>query len=111
MAQLPGHPFLQVRFPRRIVRVGFTPNLQPPKYLDPGCLHQPDRPAFALAVTGHPGEHPVAVARALEVFRLDPPPALAPVALPAPAPEFPEDSVVHSHEGAVTHGKTVVHRP
>src|SRR5271157_3298460 len=40
VAHLPGHPLLQVQFPRRIVRVGCTPNLLPPEYLDPGCFHQ-----------------------------------------------------------------------
>src|SRR5437879_6055832 len=111
MAQLPGHPTLQVWFPRRIIRVRFTPNLQPPEYLHSGCFHQTDWQRLAFAVSDHPGEHPVAVARTLEVFPPDPPPAFLSMTLPAPPPEFPEDSVVHCREDACAHCKTVVHRP
>src|SRR5262249_8505482 len=111
VAQLPGRPFLQVQFPRRVVRVGATPNLHPPERLDPGRFHQPDRPSLALAVSDHPGERPSVVALPLEVFPPDPPPALAAVALPAPPPELPVDSVVHGREGATTHRESVVHRP
>src|SRR5262249_46658280 len=83
--QLPGPPCFQVRFPRRVVRIGFTPYLPPPSCPDTGRLHQPDRPALALAVTDHSGEYPGAVARGLEVFLLDPLPTLTAVPFPTPA--------------------------
>src|SRR5262249_11297576 len=111
MAHLPGQPFLQVRFPRRIVRVGVTPDLPPPQHPDPGRRHQPDRPGLAVAVAQDAGEGPGPMALPLEVTLLDPPPALAPVTLPAPAPELPEDPVVHGREGAATHREAVVHGP
>src|SRR5262249_34729974 len=110
-AELPGHPFFQVQFPRRILRVSLTPNLLPTQHLDPGRLHEPDRPGFACAVAGHAGEYPVAIVRALEVFLPDPLPALAPVPFPTPAPEFPEDAIVHRCKDATAHGKTVVQGP
>src|SRR5262249_49825402 len=92
-------------------RVGVTANLLPAKDLDPGRLYQPDWPGFAFAVTHQSREHPVAVARALEVSLPDPLPAFLSVTLPAPPPEFPLDSVVHRPEDATAHGKTVVHGP
>src|SRR5215831_9594571 len=103
MAHLPGHPFFQVQFPRRIVRLGYAPNLLPAKDPDARCFHQPDRPGFAFLVADHSGEYPVAVARTLEVFLPDPSPGLLSVPLLAPPPEFPEDAIVHPHEDATAH--------
>src|SRR5262249_4689158 len=111
VAHLPAHPLLQVRFPRRIVRVGPPQYLLPPHDLDLARLHQPNRPSLALAVSDHPGENPLTASLALEVFLLDPPPALAAVALVVPPLEFPEDPVVHRREDAFAHSKTVVHGP
>src|SRR5579859_5322545 len=111
MTHLPGHPFFQVLFPRRIVRIGFAPYLLPPKHLDSGCFHQPDWPAFAFAVKDHSREYPGALAPVVEVFLLDPLPTLFGMTPPAPPPELPEDAVVHFREDAFTHCKTVVHGP
>src|SRR5262249_22835270 len=76
MGQLPDRPLLQVEFPLRIIGVGCTPDLLPSQDLDPRCLHQSDRSCRAGTVTDRAREHPVPVALALEVSRLDPLPAL-----------------------------------
>src|SRR4051812_39122805 len=100
MTHLPGSPSLQIRFPRRIIRVGFATNLLPPQHLDCGRFHQPDRPWFAVVVADYSSEHPVVLALTLEVLLPDPLPALLRVAVTAPPPELPEDSVVHCRKDA-----------
>src|SRR5262249_38034279 len=102
---------LQVKFPLRIIGVGGTPDLLPSQDLDPRCLHQPDRSCRARAVTDYAREHPVPVALVLEVFPLDPLPALLGMASATPSPQLPEDPVLHLTEDALTHGIAVVHCP
>src|SRR5271165_3514705 len=75
------------------------------------CFHQLNRPALAFLVSQHAGEDPVAVTVLLEVFLLDPLPALFPVSSPAPAPHHLEDPMIHIRKGALARRITVIHGP
>src|SRR5262249_36824918 len=92
VGQLPGRPLFQIEFPLRIVGVGCAWNLHPPQDFDSCCVHQLDRPSLASAITDHTREHPVPTAGSLEIFLLDPFPALLAVASTTPSHQLPEDS-------------------
>jgi hypothetical protein len=53
------------------------------------------RPALALLIAQHPGKDPVTMTVSLEVFLLDPLPALVPMPSPAPAPHHLEDPMIN----------------
>jgi hypothetical protein len=55
---------------------------------------------LAFRVQQRTGEDPVAMTILLEVFRLDPLPALLRVPSPAPAPHHSEDPIIHVLKGA-----------
>src|SRR5208337_4209357 len=78
---------------------------------DPCCVHQLNWPSLALAITDHAREHPVPAADSLEVFLLDPFPALLAMASTTPSHQLPEDSVIHCLEGALTHRMAMIHGP
>ena len=102
----------QVQFPLRIVGVGCTPDLHPPQDLAPPLLSSTGSArALPCAVTDHAREHPVPAAVSLEVFLLDPLPALLAMASSTPSHQLPEDPVIHCLEGAFTHRITVIHGP
>ena len=111
VGQLPGQPLFQIQFPLRVVGVGCTPNLHPPQDFDPCCVHQLNWPSLALAITDHAREHPVPAADSLEVFLLDPFPALFAMASTTPSHQLPEDSVIHCLKGAFTHRMAMIHGP
>jgi hypothetical protein len=111
LGQLPAQPCFQVRFPPPIVAIDAAANLHLTNDPHLRCRHRLNRPALAFLVSQRAGEDPVAVTLSLEVFLLDPLPALVPMPSPAPAPRHWEDPMIHVRNGALARRITVIHGP
>lgn len=92
-------PFFKVRFPFRIIGIGFTPNFDMPFNRNTARLYEADWLQYPLTSKDFSCEHPILPSGGLEVFLLDPGVRLVWVSSFRPLPERLKDRMIHFVEG------------
>jgi hypothetical protein len=92
-------PFFKVRFPLRILGIGFTPNFDLPFDRNTARLYQTDWLLCCLTSKDFSCEHPLLPPRGLEVFLPDPGGRFMWVPSFRPLPEGLKDRLIHFMKG------------
>ena len=104
-------PFLEVGFPRRVVRIGPCADFRMPLDADGGSREEVYRTHLSVFFFEHPCEHPMVQADLTKVFRFYPAAWFVAVSSACPGPQGLEDGMIDIVKNVLAHHMTVIHRP